>query len=214
MSVLVSGVLKITARNGRNGVFNVGELCTDLAVFKIKQAILEQFEEGEYPGEFMIAQIFQSSFIHKGRAFTDICANLVGLDIFAANLAVPKPLDPMDEQEEAAIQGSVAQEPILERPIVAMGSGTGSSSRQAPASMLDSAHHETEAVIPAQDSDEIPMVGSLDALKALIEKHTTLIRLDTTLDRSLLTQMPPLLKQRGYCFNAQTQLWTQVCVMG
>jgi hypothetical protein len=118
MSVLVSGVLKITARNGRNGVFNVGELCTDLAVFKIKQAILEQFEEGEYPGEFMIAQIFQSSFIHKGRAFTDICANLVGLDIFAANLAVPKPLDPMDEQEEAAIQGSVAQEPILERPIV------------------------------------------------------------------------------------------------
>ncbi len=103
VSVIVSGVLKITARNGRNGVFNVGELKTDLATFKIKQAVLEQYEEGEYPGEFMIAQIFQSAFIYNGRSFTDLCANLVGLDILAANLAAPKSLDPIDAQEDAAI---------------------------------------------------------------------------------------------------------------
>lgn len=203
MSVIVSGVLKITARNGRNGVFNVGELKTELATFKIKQAVLEQYEEGEYPGEFMIAQIFQSAFIYNGRSFTDLCANLVGLDILAANLAAPKPLDPIDAQEDAAIYGSIAQEPINEPPVLPMVHRQDST-----------VYQESDEATPHQALDEIPVVSSMDALKALIEKHTTLIRLDTTLDRSLLTQMPPLLKQRGYCFNAQTQLWTQVCVMG
>lgn len=214
MSVLISGVLKITARHGRNGLFNVGELQTDLATFKIKHAILEQFEEGEYPGEFMIAQIFQAAFVYKGRVITDICANLIGLDILAANLAAPKPLDPIDEQEEAAIHGSVAQEPIREQPVVAISPALDStlgSARQEPVLIVND---HTETVMPIQDGDDIPLVGSMDALKALIEKQTTLIRLDTTLDRSLLTQMPPLLRQRGYCFNAKTQIWTSVCVMG
>lgn len=203
MSVIVSGVLKITARNGRNGVFNVGELKTDLATFKIKQAVLEQYEEGEYHGEFMIAQIFQSAFIYNGRSFTDLCANLVGLDILAANLAAPKPLDPIDAQEDTAIYGSIAQEPINEPPVLPMVHRQDST-----------VYHETDEATPHQALDEIPVVSSMDALKALIAKQTTEIRLDTTLDRSLLTQMPPLLRQRGYCFNAQTQLWTQVCVMG
>ena len=48
----IPGQLAIRTISGRNGEFNVGRLSTSIGEFVIKDALLDQYDEGKYRGDF------------------------------------------------------------------------------------------------------------------------------------------------------------------
>ena len=65
--ISVTGQLAIRTIHGRNGAFNVGRLTTSIGEFVIKNAELDQYREGKYDGDFVIAQIRPSTYNTSGR---------------------------------------------------------------------------------------------------------------------------------------------------
>ena len=67
----VNGTLTVKKIHGAKGAFSVGDLVTEVGTFKIKDALLDQFEEGRYQGTFAISSIYLSSYIWRGKSMTD-----------------------------------------------------------------------------------------------------------------------------------------------
>jgi hypothetical protein len=61
-------------RQGRFGDFCVADLSTDIGEFKVKDPILDQFEDGEYTGTVWVSEIFLSQYMAWGKAVTEIRA--------------------------------------------------------------------------------------------------------------------------------------------
>ncbi|KPZ17713.1 DEAD/DEAH box helicase [Pseudomonas amygdali pv. ulmi] len=70
------GYLAIRTINGRNGEFNVGRLSTSIGEFVIKDALLDQYPEGKYRGDFAITEIRPSYYTNGGRLVVEIRARL------------------------------------------------------------------------------------------------------------------------------------------
>ncbi len=102
--VKLDGQLVVKTINGRNGPFNVGKLFTDVGEFAVKSARLEEMEEGQFPGVFLINKIFPSCYTHGGRIVAEIRADVaeflfreVALTATAAP-ELPAEPDPLDEE--------------------------------------------------------------------------------------------------------------------
>jgi hypothetical protein len=59
-----------TNSRGRYGDFCVGELFHECCELKVKDSLLDQFEEGEYHGTVWISRIFLHQYIAYGKAVT------------------------------------------------------------------------------------------------------------------------------------------------
>ena len=81
MSISLPGTLRIKRINGSHGPFCVGDLETEIGEFRVKDAVLDQFDEGTYAGQFWIAQIFPWSYTAYGRMVIEIRAKLADLQI-------------------------------------------------------------------------------------------------------------------------------------
>lgn len=81
MSISLPGKLRVKRLNGANGPFCVGDLETEIGDFRVKDAILDQFDEGLYEGQFCIQQIFPWSYTAYGRMVIEIRAKLADLQI-------------------------------------------------------------------------------------------------------------------------------------
>ncbi len=105
--IKLTGVLHIRIVSGRHGDFRVGRLVTDLGEFAVKDAELDQYEEGRYEGEFGVSQIFPASYSANGRMVVEVRAKLSLMAL--ASMAEPEPADagleqdPLDEQPKAAL---------------------------------------------------------------------------------------------------------------
>ena len=76
------GTLRIKKiRQSRNGAFCIADLSTDFGEFKVKDPLLDQFEEGEYQGTLWINEIYLSQYISYGKAVTELRARLHDLQI-------------------------------------------------------------------------------------------------------------------------------------
>ena len=64
----IAGQLAIKTIPGRYGKFNVGRLATSIGEFVIKNAELDQYDEGKYDGDFIIAEIRPSMYTSGGRS--------------------------------------------------------------------------------------------------------------------------------------------------
>ena len=86
-------------RGGRYGDFCVGELFHECCELKVKDSLLDQFEEGEYHGTVWISRIFLHQYIAFGKAVTEMRATLQDMQLDSASdapveteLAEPDPL--------------------------------------------------------------------------------------------------------------------------
>ena len=76
------GALRIKKiRQSRNGAFCIADLATDFGEFKVKDPMLDQFEEGEYQGTVWISEIYMSQYISYGKAVTELRARLHDLQV-------------------------------------------------------------------------------------------------------------------------------------
>ena len=90
-------------RQSRNGAFSIADLTTEFGEFKVKDPLLEQFEEGEYEATVWISEIFLGTYVAYGKAVTEIRARLHDLQVHTEDHrpAPREPIepDPIDEQE-------------------------------------------------------------------------------------------------------------------
>lgn len=188
--IKVAGVLHIKIVTGRHGDFRVGRLVTELGEFAVKDAELDQYDEGKYEGEFGINQISPSYYQAAGRLVVEVRASLgfINLNRESALESVTETSleqDPLDE-------GSPTPEPCQ--------TGQG-----ADAAVDNTPEAQASVTEPADvDTDEADIM-----LFGLLWPLTDNVKLDPTIDRGLFRKQRDRLKALGYTFQPLSQQWVK-----
>lgn len=183
------GELSIRTIQGSRGAFNVGRLITSIGEFVVKEALLDQYYEGKYSGDFVITQIKPSTYTAAGRLVVEIRAMLQSMSLDEAddlteadNERLPQnEIDPLDED---------AISPAAAPTVVAPAQHTPSSEQSFPASNDDDSLEKDEQLF-----------STLWPLGAAV-------KLDTTVSRLVLRDQCRRLKELGYEHDFKSQLWT------
>lgn len=195
--ITIEGNLAIRTIAGRHGDFNVAKLATSIGDFVIKDALLDQYVEGRYQGQFAISKIKPSyyttgsgSLIVEIRAFLD-SMTLDGMDDLSA--------------EEATSLDNPIQDPIEEdKPVK-----PAAAPPKAPPSLIDDdkpfgmSDHEVQKASPVNTPP-----ANLDAdLFGTLWPLSNDVRLDATVDRLTQREQVKRLRELGYTMDFKTQLW-------
>ncbi len=197
--ITINGVLTVKQISGANGKFCTGDLSTSIGEFKVKESILDQFEEGRYEGEFVIESFYLSSYVWRGKSTTDIRAKVTDIRLDTADegevdITVPEP-DPVNEA--AAAQSTVQPSTNVES----------ENTTESKTVVADSYKLTNDAVKDYENL--VPIVGV--ELIYQIANHIP-VKLDPTVDRALFRQQRDVLKEHGYLFDAITQSWARKAV--
>lgn len=192
--IQLAGKLTVRQITGRKGAFAVADLISEVGTFKVKDPILDQFEEGEYRGTFHVERIYPDSYIYFGRVVTEIRAQVSGFEldqeIAPATPAAPAEPDPADREGSAAQAAPAAA---------------------TPASVVEHAAPEASGGTAGDESqnDDPDQVLFGDELYALVQECKN-VKLDPTIDRTKFRQQRDRLKALGYGFDAPTQSWNKL----
>lgn len=96
--IKLSGSVQIRSITGRNGPFNVGRLNTEIGEFAVKRGI-EEFDAGEYSGEFTISRIYPASYVIGGRSIVEVRADVEAIALVDVNTDVSETLPAEAEPE-------------------------------------------------------------------------------------------------------------------
>ena len=185
--IKLSGALNIRTIHGRNGDFNVGRLITEVGEFAVKDALIEEYEEGRYEGDFGITGIYPAHYLSGGRLVVEIRArletiSLSGIDDLAPDdAATAVEPDPIEEEAKAAPSAS----PDI----------------QAQAGPIAPAEFTPTAPEPRDPEAELKQL--FGELWPIGDK----VKLDPTVGRALFRRQKDTLKQMGYRFAAVGQYW-------
>ena len=229
MSIAVRGTLTIDRKQGRNGAFNVGDLHTEIGIFEVKDALIEEYEAGRYTGTFVITWIEPDSFSWRGRVFVKIRATLVEIIIDQADEQAQLPPAPPPEPDPAESPSPAPQRltahALPADPADPPGAATASDGDQAPSSHSPE-RADSKSAAPAQ-TGHVPDTGSGmrtdtsaqalepdvdkalfgDELYALLTAHEP-VKLDPTVDRIQFRAQRDRIKALGYRFDARLQNWS------
>lgn len=201
MAIRVRGTIIIERKHSRRGDFNVGDLCTEIGEFEVKDSLIEEFEPGKYTGDFMIQWIEPDSFSWRGRVFVKNRAQLEAIlidsvDDNAAPPATPPEADPIDAARAAP---AVAPQPD-------QASASTAQTSAAPAADLPAPTAETAPATASTQIDPDQMLFGDELHEALQARSA--IKLDPTVDRQQFRAQRDRLKALGYSFDAKSQTWT------
>lgn len=202
-------------RQSRNGAFCVADLSTDIGEFKVKDPLLDQFDEGEYQATVWISEIYLSQYVAFGKGVTEIRARLHDLQVQAQGALrrgeeQGEP-DPIDEREP------VRAAPAAPDPAPAVAESKGKKSKdwerfnkKKPGLALgdsspdtDSKRHDASDQAVAQG---LSALFDADLLQAIQNREP--VKLDSTVERSLLRRQAAELGQAlGYSFDPKQQTW-------
>ena len=200
--IRVPGTLIINRRTGRNGSFSVGDLVTDIGEFKVKDTALDQYEPGEYKGDFIIKWIEPHSNTWRGRVFIENRATLQDIIIFdavedlgtaeaSAAAMTPPEIDPLEESTGSSEHP--ADVPCT--PCVEMATTTPESLPQQSNAESGTANLTTEQRVLLGDES------------AELYAQRQRIKLDPTVDREVFRKQRDLLRACGYRFDSTQQDW-------
>ena len=192
-------------RQSRNGAFCIADLTTDFGEFKVKDPILDQFEEGEYQADVWISEIHLSQYIAYGKAVTEIRARLHDLQVISEDSRpIPKEpaeLDPLDEPAPIRMPQGTKEKAEATK-----------GSKGAPDHRWDkfkksgqSVPELTKAELESDQTEQIRALFDPD-LSAAIEGRQP-VRLDMTIDRAMLREQTAFLKKNDYRFDPKQQTW-------
>ncbi|TAH44636.1 MAG: DUF3275 family protein [Betaproteobacteria bacterium] len=197
--ISLPGQLAIKTIHGRNGDFNVGRLATSIGEFVVKNAELDQYAEGKYEGDFVIAEIRPSTYSANGRMVIEIRALLGGMTLSnidalsrdEARQLSPQEVDPIDEEAQAPVPATSKAKPKAK-------------SHNPCDPLVDTTPfgNESAAEFPdaSAESDDAALFGALWPLSEIV-------KLDATVDRRILRQQRDRLGVMGYEFAPLSQDW-------
>jgi len=183
--IKVTGTLAVKTIHGRNGAFNVGKLITEIGEFAVKDAEIDQYEEGRYDGDFGIERVFPTSYIAGGRVVVEIRVQLGSMalagidDLKAEDKAPPVEPDPIDEAPPPPAAASADEEP----------KAASKKSKKAKAEK-------------PKDPDLAALFGNLWPIGQEV-------KLDPTVDRAKFREQKNWLKANGYKFKMVGQMWVK-----
>jgi len=197
--ITLPGQLSIKAIHGRNGDFNVGRLATSIGEFVVKNAELDQYDEGKYDGDFIIAEIRPSTYTASGSMVIEIRALLGGMTLSnidalsrdEARQLSPQEVDPIDEEAQAPAPAA-PKAPAKPK------------SRNPRDPMVDTTPFGSE---PAAGSPEVSADADDAALFGALWPLGEIVKLDATVDRRVLRQQRDRLGALGYEFAPLSQDW-------
>ncbi len=207
--VKLKGSIKVKRINGRNGVFSVGTLVTSIGEFAVKSAILDQYDEGLYQGEFVVSHIGGGFYTTGGRVVVETRATVTQMIIAKAELGpiegAPLEVDPLDEE----VPKSVAPKPA---PVQKPAAKPEPKVKPEPVGKDDNQPRQSSKPTPTEvpvrpqpeavgDDDDVKLFGELWPL-------ANVVKLDPT-DRARLRLQADRLKGLGYRFDAQNQSWVK-----
>ena len=182
-------------RQTRNGDFCIADLSTEIGEFKVKDPLLDQFDDGEYTGTVWISEIFLSQYIAWGKGVTEIRARLHDLQIDG--------MEELSHQDEPS-EPDPAEEPLTRK-------------TKAPAPELDTLKQTLADIgkkLPEPHNPETKSTLPDAALVALFGEELCgqimareSFKLDATLERVKLREQAASLKQLGYVFDPLKQVW-------
>lgn len=191
MTITIPGVLTIKSIQGTRGAFSVGDLRTEVGEFRIKDALLDEFEAGQYTGRFVISNIFPFSYSWRGRVSIEIRARLQEILLDEAEIGTPP---------EGAAPAGIEQDPLDEE-----------AERKAKA--LNTPQPAAPSVEPIQEeSDSQPAEGSPSLFGLEVQTMIDageMVKLDPTVDRTVFRQQRDALKAMGFAFNPASQSWSK-----
>lgn len=195
--IKLSGVLTIRIITGRHGDFRVGRLVTDIGEFAVKDAVLDQYDEGNYEGDFGVRRIFPSYYSAGGRLVVEVRAELSAIALSGINPLVQQETlleqDPLDEDK--------ARTEVVKTDADLAGHDTGSE-LAVQSNMLNVTLAQTDDSGANQDDQDAQLFGLLWPL-------SDPIKLDPTVDRNRFRQQRDRLKALGYCFKPVGQRWVK-----
>ena len=183
--ITLNGTLRVRSINGRNGRFNVADLTTEIGEFKVKDAFLDQFEEGAYDGAFQIGRIFAASYTNGGRITIETRAHVLGVRLLNDQVGqLPTEVVEPDPIEEAQ------QNPNPEPPADVAAQADG----------VDTIDPAPEAVEHEEEDQDKLLFGHIYPLGGTVA-------LDPTVDRARFRRQRDRLKELGYRFEPLQQSW-------
>ncbi|MFT3819825.1 MAG: DUF3275 family protein [Rubrivivax sp.] len=183
MPVRVSGTITIQRRSGARGAFSIGDLASEIGLFEVKDALIEEFEPGKYTGEFLISWIAPDAFVWRGRVITKQRATLEAMFIDSADDRAPAPSAPPEPDPIDQAHASKSAPP------------TEHAAPDLPAQVASA-----QAQLPADEQ----LLGA--ELAALVDAREP-VKLDPTVDRQQFRLQRDCLKDLGYRFDARLQTW-------
>lgn len=116
MSICIDGTLTVKSVTGSRGSFSVGDLQTEVGGFRVKDAVLDEFEPGQYRGRFLVGAIYPTSYTWRGKVFVEVRARIDQIMLDEATATPPgepeheSEPDPIDERDSTI----PAENPALE----------------------------------------------------------------------------------------------------
>ena len=191
-------------RQSRNGAFSIADLTTEFGEFKVKDPLLEQFEEGEYEATVWISEIFLGTYVAYGKTVTEIRARLHDLQVHTEDhKPAPSELiepDPIDEQEPVRLPKPQPE------PVQASKSSSDAAGGDRRWDQFKKPRKGKNA--PTETPVQAPAVESPydEETLAAIERREP-IEIDLSVDRALLRRQLQGLKDLGYRFDSIRKLW-------
>lgn len=206
-------------RQGRFGDFCVADLSTDIGEFKVKDPLLDQFDDGEYTGTVWISEIFLTQYMAWGKGVTEIRARLhdLQLDGGCEREAQPESLEP-DPAEES--HPAHTPQPRLPSPVSARSEAPAPAAspvdciaalKERLANTSRKAKPDAQAPAAAQPgaAEDAALMELFGDLWPLIQNKQP-VKFDATVDRLLLRKQAARMGQLGYKFNPIEQTWYPV----
>lgn len=216
MTIPIRGILRIKRIVGSNGPFCVGSLETEIGEFRVKDALLDQFDEGTYKGMFWINQIYPSSYSTAGRMVIEVRAKLADVQIDAEDLGKvpdekgePDPAgEPPSEQQPpkpAMMERKVMRKKVVVVPPPERAHPETPSEPQQPTNDAPAHDDSKPAQKLATNPDEDLNLFGRDLFSDIEECKP--VKLDPTIDRMRFRLQRDRLKALGYAFSSTTQCW-------
>lgn len=205
-------------RGGRYGDFCVGELFHECCELKVKDSLLDQFEEGEYHGTVWISRIFLHQYIAYGKAITEMRGTLHDMQLDSSSDApieteVSEP-DPLLEvpatSQTPAWPAPLPIQPIAQRPDAIKSLREQLQDRLSRVGQSDRQPAPSAPLSTPDRADEVEPMELPEVLQEYWEKIRALepLKLDPTVDRSVFREQSKAMGQLGtYQFGFQDQTW-------
>lgn len=197
--ITINGVLTVKQISGANGKFCTGDLNTSIGEFKVKESILDQFEEGRYEGEFVIERFYLTSYVWRGKSTTDIRAKVTDIRL--------------DTADEGEVDNSMPEPDPVNEGVVAESTGDNKTNFDSENITETKAEVTEEYKLTDDVVKDYENLVSIVGVELVYQLANNLpVKLDPTVDRALFRQQRDILKEHGYQFDAITQSWTRKAV--
>ena len=200
-------------RQSKNGPFAVGDLLTDIGQFKVKDQLLDAFNEGEYRATVWISEIYLKQYLAFGRGVTELRAQLHDIRIEAAaelgGELEPSEPDPINETIPERVASDQAPQAMERESTAVDESPVDISALKAKLKSVVRRKAKVDAPveIAAPANDLAALFG--EDLWSRIEGREP-VKLDSTVDRARFREQIKMLGTLKFKFNPMEQTYLPV----